>query len=356
MNFMKNSFNISDTNQAKGIALFMLLWHHLFLTTNSDYSTIEIAGVDIVHWLAVLFKWCVGIFVFLSGYGLYKSQSAKPRKIKQFYFSHLSSLLLNYWFIWLVFVPIGVFVFGRTFSDVFESNVLFNTVINFLGLQYFFIEYGYNPTWWFMSCIISLYLLFPFLKVLMEKLDIYFLVFLGIFSLCAVRVSFFSIQPYAPISQYLLTFVIGMFVAKRNLFEKIKELKINSIIKFLILMLVLSVSVVIRNYLYKKSLILTDGIMTFSLLQILFLLKKQSRLLILFGKHSYNIFLFHTFIYYYFFPKFIYSFYNPILIFVVLATISLLISIVLEWVKEHIYFYRLNSWLKNVTFKKDTLF
>ncbi len=353
---MKNSFSISDTNQAKGIALLMLLWHHLFLDIDYSYSTIDVMGVDIVNWLAGLFKWCVGIFVFLSGYGLYKSQSAKPRKIKQFYFSHLSSLLLNYWFIWLVFVPIGVFIFGRTFNDVFESNVLFNTVINFLGLQYFFVEYGYNPTWWFMSCIIALYLLFPFLKLLIEKLDVYFLVFLTIFSVFSIQISFMGTQPYAPIEEYLLTFVIGMFVAKCSFFEKIKELKIDIIIKYLTLISVLFLSIVVRQFLNSKALILTDGIMTFCLLQILFLLKKQSRLLILLGKHSYNIFLFHTFIFYYFFPKFIYSFYNPILIFVVLTTISLLISIVLEWVKEHIYFYKLNSWLKNVTFKKDTLF
>ncbi len=353
---MKNNFAISDTNQAKGIALLMLLWHHLFLNTTNDYSTIDVMGVDVVNWLAGLFKWCVGIFVFLSGYGLYKSQMAKPRKIKQFYFSHLSSLLLNYWFIWLVFVPIGMFVFGRTFSDVFTSNVLFNSIMNFFGLQYFFLEDGYNPTWWFMSCIIALYLLFPFLKVLMEKLDVYFVLFIGVFSLFSIKISFLGIQPYAPIEEYLLTFIIGMFVAKRNLLEKIKEQKTNLIIKLAILFFILFFSIVVRQFLNSKALILTDGIMTFTLLEILFLMKIKSRLLILLGKHSYNIFLFHTFIFYYFFQKFIYSFYNPILIFLVLTVISLIISVVLEWVKEHIYFYELNGKMKKVRFKKDTCF
>ncbi len=353
---MTNNFNISDTNQAKGVAVLMLLWHHLFTDKLYEYSSIEVMGVDTIHWIAVLFKWCVGIFVFLSGYGLYKSQTNKPRKIKQFYFSHLSSLYLNYWFIWLLFVPIGIFVFGRMFNDVFTHHILFNTIMNFLGLQYFFLEWGYNPTWWFMSCIIALYLLFPFLKILIEKLDIYFLGGILLFSVFSIRISFISIQPYAPIEEYLLTFVIGMFVAKHSFFEKIVSLKWNNGIKYIMLIFVLLISIIARNFLNTKALIFTDGIMTFALLQILFLFKKQSKLLILYGKHSYNIFLFHTFIYAFFFPKFIYSFYNPFIIFIVLAIISLIISLLLEWIKEHIVFYTLNRKLKKVTFKKDTLF
>lgn len=52
------------------------------------------------------------------------------------------------------------------------------------------------------------------------------------------------------------------------------------------------------------------------------------------GEHSINIYLVHTFIYYYFFSDFIYSFKYPALIFLVLLILTLCISIALEELKK----------------------
>ena len=52
------------------------------------------------------------------------------------------------------------------------------------------------------------------------------------------------------------------------------------------------------------------------------------------GKHSMNIFLFHTFIYYYWFREWIYAPRNPLVIFVMLLAICCVVSVVLEWVKN----------------------
>ena len=59
------------------------------------------------------------------------------------------------------------------------------------------------------------------------------------------------------------------------------------------------------------------------------------------GVHSFNIFLFHTFIYYYYFPTFIYGFGNPVLIFAVLLGVCLLISVGIEKLKEVIGFNKI---------------
>ena len=53
------------------------------------------------------------------------------------------------------------------------------------------------------------------------------------------------------------------------------------------------------------------------------------------GKHSMNIFLFHTFIFYFWFQDFVYSSRIPIIIFLTLLAICLPISIVLEWIKKY---------------------
>ena len=59
------------------------------------------------------------------------------------------------------------------------------------------------------------------------------------------------------------------------------------------------------------------------------------------GKHLFNIFLFHTFIYYYYWSEFIYSFQNPLLIFFALLSICTVISLTIEQLKRRVYFNEL---------------
>ena len=53
-------FDISITNASKGMALMLILWHHLF------YEKPESGWL--VFQTALLAKVCVGIYVVLSGY------------------------------------------------------------------------------------------------------------------------------------------------------------------------------------------------------------------------------------------------------------------------------------------------
>ena len=55
-----------------------------------------------------------------------------------------------------------------------------------------------------------------------------------------------------------------------------------------------------------------------------------------------NIFLFHTFIYYYYFEQFIFYSRNPIIIYSTLLAICLIISVIIEIVKKQIGFNKLN--------------
>ncbi len=52
------------------------------------------------------------------------------------------------------------------------------------------------------------------------------------------------------------------------------------------------------------------------------------------GKHSMNIFLFHTFVYSYYFSDFIYSDPNPLIIYAKLLAVCLPLSMAIEWFKR----------------------
>ena len=162
---MYQSLSKADTNVLKGIALLLLLFHHLFWKNNGLYVDITFADHNLVQAIGEWSKLCVAIFVFLSGYGLtvQAQKSSNPIKLKQFYWHRFSKLLLNYWFIWLVFVPIGIYVFDYSFSDAYGNHLFIKFLLDFFGIISAFGIYGYNATCWFYSCIILLYLLFPFL-------------------------------------------------------------------------------------------------------------------------------------------------------------------------------------------------
>jgi hypothetical protein len=72
------------------------------------------------------------------------------------------------------------------------------------------------------------------------------------------------------------------------------------------------------------------------------------------GHHLFNIFLFHTFILIYW-PDFIYGFQYPYLIFLVLLSISLIISVAIEYIRKLLKFETILSWIDGIKVR-DILF
>lgn len=139
---------VDDTNALKGIALLLLLCHHLFYIQKGEYTDIYFANFGIIQEFGIACKVCVAIFVFLSGYGLVKKYNKSERvNFREFYTTRFVKLMMNFWLIWLLFVPIGIFFFGRTPAAVYQNHILLKGILDFLGLAFSFGYYGYNPTW-----------------------------------------------------------------------------------------------------------------------------------------------------------------------------------------------------------------
>lgn len=156
---------ISDTNALKGLALLLLLFHHLFYKNPGIYDDIHLIGnYNLVQTIGKIAHLCVAMFVFLSGYGLtMKYLSLESLQKKDFYISRFTKLMFNYWFIWLLFMPISIFLLGPTFEEKYGSYALIKLILDFFGIINVVGWYGYNATWWFYSCIIVLYAIYPLL-------------------------------------------------------------------------------------------------------------------------------------------------------------------------------------------------
>ena len=230
----------------------------------------------------------------------------------------------------IVFVPIGVLFFNRSFESVYGDNINVKLLLNVLGIHSYFGFYGYNATWWFMSAIIPLYILFPLLKH-------YTMRYKGYMLLVTFALIYIKYIPYT-LRFWIFPFVLGIYFSQNNGFIRIRNLMNNRpVTKFLVYINIILMVMLFRHFGYKQlNYYALDGI--FGLLIILFGFEYLSKVPLwgkieLIGKHSFNIFLFHTFIYYYYFNEFSYVLKYPPLIFAQLLSICMVISMVLERIK-----------------------
>lgn len=290
-------------------------------------------------------KVCVAIFLILSGYGLSESTRSNPINIKKFYLRHIPKIYTNYWLIWIIFVPIGILFFNRTFNDVYTTQIVPKLLINFLGFQDYFGFYGYNPTWWFISAILALYMIFPFLRTLVVKYKHYFLficIFIMFINVKPVIIHGYEFNPYSTIKYWIFPFVFGIYVSENELFCKLKYFKKKystfNDFHLSIYILFLAIFALQRTYGLLLDDVKIDAFFGFTIILIGkdFLSKSNNlnKFMKVVGEHSFNIFLFHTFISYFYFSKFIYFFRYPPIIFLVLLISCILISVALEKIKS----------------------
>lgn len=332
--FTTSTFNLSvdDSKVAKGVAVLLLLWHHLFYK-HPEYG-------NVVLWTSRQASVCVAMFLFLSGYGLAKT--FKPEQnIFLFYTKRLWKLYSTYWVIFLVCVPISMLFFNVSLQTAFPpprfSYPHLALISQFFGLHMFYGGLGFNPTWWFMSAIIPLYFLFPFIYQAIDKYTWWALL------VCLVCTVFPGVK--IPVLQkWIFPFVLGVFLAKwkiatdspwSKLFSTQLKLLIAVTSGMLLSSLLLKYGAFIRPvYWYLRLDLFTVLTLIFLFVYIAQKNKIAQKSLCFLGEHSFNVFLIHTFIYSIWFPKYIYACKYPMLIMLALTATSLIFSFALNRIKS----------------------
>lgn len=341
---MKNeslgSFPLSrrDITVLKGFAIIAMLFFHIY-----GYPPNEVDPYTIPEWIHVignLGKVCVAIFVFCSGYGLAVSYKGNGQtgsfgvRLKynlRFLARRLAKFYANYWFVFLIFVPITIFCFGKTAS----FNRLF---VDWWGIGGF---KSFNITWWFNALIISLYALFPLFYAGCRKcLPIMLAICLaGYFLYEYVQLIILS-----DILSYSFPFVLGILWAQRpGWLSKFGYSLLSPGWRVVVSLLFFGVFVALRPRAFVPwfSGVKVDGFISVSLAVVLVSMRSLSLgrlwdVLAFFGRHSANIYLIHTFFNDMWRPvaKWIHGAFHGCWNFVVLFAICLLVSIVIEWVKK----------------------
>lgn len=341
----------------KGIAICAMLIHHMY---GCPPAWVEpYTGVQ--HWFGVLGKVCVALFLFCSGYGLSRQYASLPQSDKiairlldniRFVAKRLVKFYINYWVIFVIFVPITVFVFHRPLSVAYGEhvNIIKHLAYDILGLQG---HHAYNITWWFNTLIIMLYALFPIIYDVAKKLPI--LSVLGsMFLLC-----YAYDMPFDPedILIWQFPFLIGvLYVQNEDGFHKVFEwLASRQWLIMVVAILLLVPSVYLRMYpiSMRWTDVRMDGFITLAIaLIVISILRNFKFVMTVFaflGKHSINIYLIHTFFNDLWHLSWLHNceWLRGGANFAILLAICLVVSMVLEFLKDKLGIYKLQQKISN---------
>jgi hypothetical protein len=347
------------TTISKGLAIVLMVYHHLFAfperIESVKYSPLMIVdGLPLDQLIGQFGKLCVAIFLFLSGFGLYKSFESKGFFTFQQAVKRAVNFFMLYWIIFFIFIPIGLNYFNDSLRYTWNAKLF---VYNLFALIH-----TYNGEWWFISVYIELLILFPLLLRLIEKSPVlvsylaFICLFLSVFFLNLD--DFFSnyelvqiaIDHLSTILTWQIMFITGIFFSKYSFFERIdaffSKAHVNNKFVYLILLIF---CVYFRQYTF-KFVIETRGseidgiynyadfilvpIVIFSFVKLVLNITVLEKLFKLLGKHSTIVWLTHTFFIYYFFQELTFAPNYSTLIVIWVFFLTIPISIIITYLIE----------------------
>lgn len=361
-------FEKEDTMAMKGIAILLMLFHHCFLNeerwatvpfeklayqSKIEYIPITFApfSKDTIVYLASFSKICVGIFVFLTGYGMAASYLGKKKTndmsiyIKQRFLHLLSGFIIIFTIIQVLSIPTGRFaeVYG-----VGWKSIIF-CLVDGLGVAKLFNTPLFCLTWWYMSLAVILILVFPYALKYMQSYG-------WLFITCILLIPYALDFPTTDLVRYSFGYLLGIICFTNNYLVKGKQYLLSGklflrILKFILFLTVFVFLIKLRQnaWIGPKFMSFWDGIcplavilFSYSYLTEVALIKRSLSFL---GKHSMNIFLIHSFYRDVFFHDFFYSFYYAWIDLAMLLIVSLLSSMLIEGFKSKIGYNRMVTFI-----------
>ncbi len=351
---LTSAFSIYDSMLVKGVAIILLVFHHCISMNQVEKHTMNFFPFESYHWPVMVcdsFKLCVGMFIFITGYGLYKSYSKieiGSKTVFNWTGTRLFKTLSGFWFVYiLVFIityvvdkrPLNVYVMG---PSKMEGSWLY-ALIDFFGLAHITGTPTLIGTWWYMSAVVILIIFFPLLFGMGEKFSYFVTAFAMILLPRILGIGFPGTKN---VFSFVLAFILGMAFAKYDVFAKqdkftlfknhklLSDIVLFFVYLFAFFMIVYVTDKLGRKYLWELNYCIDPVIIILFANKYLKRIPVLNRVLMYIGNHSLNIFLIHTFIRYEYLNDFTYSFKYALLIPVVLLAISFALSVAVELLKK----------------------
>lgn len=139
----------------KGVAIILMLLHHLFAYAERYPESVNIISVfnniEVEQIIGKFGKYCIPLFLFVSGYGFSLSTSSETSA--KYYINKIVKIFISYWIVFFIFVPLSYFYSQWAFVRLDSYNLLLNL---------FALSSSYNHEWWFILPYLLLIGLTPF--------------------------------------------------------------------------------------------------------------------------------------------------------------------------------------------------
>ena len=301
------SFLISHTQIAKGIASLMLLYHHLLRPGNKFIKRLKneliFFHIDFRKYSSVFFKITTCSYTFLSGLGIFYSLS-KIKNIKDMY----KKCLKNFFRLMVIFWVILIFAYPKGLkTGLFDLK--YSTIISCI-----FADYHRKGNWWYVRMHFALLIYSPLFIRLFQNINyknkiipilmFYFSYFVIrnielSFKLEGLKSIFFHYFKYFSDIEIILSFWSGILSAKYDIMSIFNNPKSESF--FYCVFSIFSAIFIRCNLITKEGSTKIDFfIVPMFILPITSLISKNkvvSNLLSLFGKHSTNFWFIHGYFY-----------------------------------------------------------
>ena len=353
-------FTREDTKAVKGVAVILMLLHHLAYSI--DRAPLDFQGFASIipgfvengylAELALDALVCVPLFFFLGGYGLYKRVEAGGFSL----WDTVMRLYKQYWRVFVIFIPLGLLLFAHGVEALRPYCVRFlygsprqlfiDLLANFTGYTATF-----NGEWWFFGsylCTLLLGCLFcratrrragfladMFLVCVIDILtQVVFPGLAGTAALTGLSGNLYFSR-FFQLNKYAAAFFAGIVFARYDMLARLKKriaaLPLPRLAALAGVIGVMACRAYVVIDVDNADILLTPALVVF----LSVLLDKLTPLRLLFGflgRHSANMWLVHTFYCYYFleFTKLVYCTQCVWIDLAVLTALSLSTSVLLE--------------------------
>ena len=136
-----------QSTQLQGLAILLMIYHHFF-------NDLSVYGESLRFWKpewVVSFAWfgkiCVGVFAFVSGYGMCKVLEREKKSVMRICLQQILGLLLRYWAVLILFMGL--------FFDLGKKAFVWKEFLR----NFFCIETSYNGAFWYVQQYVIMLLL-----------------------------------------------------------------------------------------------------------------------------------------------------------------------------------------------------
>jgi len=350
-------FTKQNTLAVKGIAIIFLLCYHCFSQKARLYGA-EVSFWPLSEETAFMIcrgmVICVGMFAFLSAYGL--TLSIKSSWQDYCFSGHEAAMFVLKRYVKLFFMFMLPFFFCASLTFLTDTSRYRNgfwenmagVVMDFFGVgQIFGTELMVN-TWWFLSLEILIIVFIPFMVRFYKKYS-------WLIVPMILLPGSFLLEKHVHLTKYLFVVPLAVWFADRQILERLKSFSplknrvMGKILKFLFLTGLLLV--MFRVYDTRWGILhfefLLNGLLPVVMIwwayEFVIELPVIRPVLEFLGKHSADIFFTHTFVRSLWMTNVVYSFRHALFIFLFLLGVSLIISFILDFIRKKLWYNQITG-------------